>query len=65
MHSFPDSCSEPNVNELDRVKLSRRELVVSLAALAAGASTAAGASAASAKTGFQAVGINRVGVRVC
>jgi hypothetical protein len=52
------------LNEMDRGKLSRRELVVSLAALAAGASTAAGAPAASAKTGFQAVSINHVSVRV-
>jgi hypothetical protein len=52
------------LNEMDRGKLSRRELVVSLAALAAGASTAAGAPAAPAKTGFQAVGINHVSVRV-
>jgi Glyoxalase/Bleomycin resistance protein/Dioxygenase superfamily len=52
------------LNEMERGKLSRRELVVSLAALAAGASTAAGAPAARAKTGFQAVSINHVSVRV-
>jgi catechol 2,3-dioxygenase-like lactoylglutathione lyase family enzyme len=44
--------------------LSRRKLVVSLAALAAGASTAAGALAAPAKTGFHAVSINHLSVRV-
>jgi len=44
--------------------LSRRELVVSWAALAAGASTAAGAPAGPAKTGFQAVSINHVSVQV-
>jgi hypothetical protein len=48
---------ERMLNEMERGKLSRRELVVSLAALAAGASTAAGALAAPAKTGFQAVSI--------
>jgi len=52
------------LNEMERGKLSRRELVVSWAALAAGASTAAGAPAAPAKTGFQAVSINHVSVRV-
>jgi hypothetical protein len=52
------------LNEMDRGKLSRRELVVSLAASTAGASPAAGAPAAPAKTGFQAVSINRVSVRV-
>jgi catechol 2,3-dioxygenase-like lactoylglutathione lyase family enzyme len=55
---------ERMLNEMDLGKLSRRELVVSLAALAAGASTAAGARAAPAKTGFQAVSINHVTVRV-
>jgi catechol 2,3-dioxygenase-like lactoylglutathione lyase family enzyme len=55
---------ERMLSEMERGKLSRRELVVSLAALAAGASTAAGALAAPAKTGFQAVSINHVTVRV-
>jgi catechol 2,3-dioxygenase-like lactoylglutathione lyase family enzyme len=52
------------LNEMERGKLSRRELIVSLAALAAGASTAASAFAAPAETGFQAVSINHVTVRV-
>ena len=55
---------ERMLNEMERGKLSRRELVVSLAALAAGTSTAAGARAAPVKTGFQAVSINHVTVRV-
>jgi len=55
---------ERMLHEMERGKLSRRELVVSLAALAAGASTAAGAPAAPAKTGFRAVSINHVTVRV-
>src|ERR1700722_2585371 len=55
---------ERMLNEMERGNLSRRELVVSLAALAVGASTAAGAPAASSKTGFQAVSINHVSVRV-
>jgi catechol 2,3-dioxygenase-like lactoylglutathione lyase family enzyme len=52
------------LDEMERGKLSRRELIVSLAALAAGASTAAGALAAPAETLFQAVSINHVTVRV-
>jgi len=52
------------LNDMERGKLSRRELVVSLAALAAGASTATGALAAPAETGFQAVSLNHVTVRV-
>ena len=52
------------LDEMERGKLSRRELIVSLAALAAGASPAAGALAAPAETGFQAVSINHVTVRV-
>ena len=55
---------ERMLNAMERGKLSRRELVVSLAALAAGASTAAGAPAAPAKTGIQAVSINHISVRV-
>jgi catechol 2,3-dioxygenase-like lactoylglutathione lyase family enzyme len=55
---------ERMLNERERGKLSRRELVVSLAALAAGASTAARELAAPAKTGIQAVSINHVTVRV-
>ena len=55
---------ERMLNEMERGKLSRRELVVSLAALAVGTSTAVGAPAAPAKTGFQAVSINHVSVRV-
>jgi Glyoxalase/Bleomycin resistance protein/Dioxygenase superfamily len=55
---------ERMLNAMERGKLSRRELVVSLAALAVGASTAAGATVAPAKTGFQAVSINHVTVRV-
>ena len=64
MHSFPILVQSRMLNEMERGKLSRRELVVSLAALAAGASAAAGAPAARAKTGFQAVSINHVSVRV-
>jgi catechol 2,3-dioxygenase-like lactoylglutathione lyase family enzyme len=52
------------LNEMERGKLSRRELIVSLAALATGASTAVGALAAPAETGFQAVSLNHVTVRV-
>jgi catechol 2,3-dioxygenase-like lactoylglutathione lyase family enzyme len=55
---------EKMLNEMELGKLSRRELVVSLAALAAGASTAAGGRAAPAKTGFQAVTLNHITVRV-
>jgi catechol 2,3-dioxygenase-like lactoylglutathione lyase family enzyme len=55
---------ERMLNEMERGKLSRRQLVVSLAALAAGAPTAVAARAAAAKTGFQAVSINHVSVRV-
>jgi catechol 2,3-dioxygenase-like lactoylglutathione lyase family enzyme len=52
------------LNDMERGKLSRRELVVSLAALAAGTSTAASALAAPAKPGFQAVSLNHISVRV-
>ena len=55
---------ERMLNDMERGKLSRRELVASLAALAVGASTAAGSPKAPAKTGFQAVSINHVSVRV-
>jgi catechol 2,3-dioxygenase-like lactoylglutathione lyase family enzyme len=55
---------ERMLNEMERGQLSRRELVVSLAALAAGASRAVDAREAPAKTGFQAVSINHVTVRV-
>jgi catechol 2,3-dioxygenase-like lactoylglutathione lyase family enzyme len=52
------------LNDMERGKLSRRELVVSLAALAAGASPAAGALEIPAKTGFHAVSLNHLSVRV-
>jgi catechol 2,3-dioxygenase-like lactoylglutathione lyase family enzyme len=52
------------LNDMERGKLSRRDLIVSLAALAAGASPAAGAPTAPAKTGFKAVSLNHVTVRV-
>jgi catechol 2,3-dioxygenase-like lactoylglutathione lyase family enzyme len=50
--------------DLERGSLSRRQFAVSLAALAASASLAPVALAASAPTGFRAVSINHVTVRV-
>jgi catechol 2,3-dioxygenase-like lactoylglutathione lyase family enzyme len=50
--------------DLERGKISRRQFAVSIAALAAGASAAPGAVAAPAQTGFHAVSINHVSVRV-
>lgn len=55
---------ERMLNDLERGKLSRRQLAVSLAALAAGASAVPGAFAASAQTGIRAMSINHVTVRV-
>src|SRR6266446_3896789 len=55
---------ERMLNDLEQGKLSRRQFAVSLAALAAGASTASGAVAAPALTGFRAATINHVTVRV-
>jgi catechol 2,3-dioxygenase-like lactoylglutathione lyase family enzyme len=50
--------------DLERGKLSRRQLAVSLAALAAGAYAVPAARAAPAPTGFRAVSLNHVTVRV-
>ena len=55
---------ERMLNDLERGKLSRRQFAVSIAALAAGASAVPGALAAPAQTGFRAVSINHVSVRV-
>jgi catechol 2,3-dioxygenase-like lactoylglutathione lyase family enzyme len=55
---------ERMLKEMEQGRLSRRELVASLAALAVGASSAAGAPTAPEKTGFRAVSINHVSVRV-
>jgi catechol 2,3-dioxygenase-like lactoylglutathione lyase family enzyme len=55
---------ERMLNDLERGKLSRRQLAVSLAALAAGAYAVPTALAAPAPTGFRAVSLNHVTVRV-
>jgi catechol 2,3-dioxygenase-like lactoylglutathione lyase family enzyme len=55
---------ERMLGDLERGKLNRRQFAVSVAALAAGASAVPGALAASAQTGFRAVSINHVTVRV-
>jgi catechol 2,3-dioxygenase-like lactoylglutathione lyase family enzyme len=55
---------ERMLKEMEQGRLSRRELVASLAALAVGASSAAGAPTAPEKTGFRAASINHVSVRV-
>ena len=55
---------ERMLSDLERGKLSRRQFAVSLAVLAAGASAVPGALAAPAPTGFRAVSINHVTVRV-
>jgi catechol 2,3-dioxygenase-like lactoylglutathione lyase family enzyme len=55
---------EKMLNELERGKLSRRQLAVSLAALAAGAYAVPTALAVPAPTGFRAVSLNHVTVRV-
>ncbi|MGA7341330.1 MAG: VOC family protein [Terracidiphilus sp.] len=56
---------ERMLNELERGKLTRRQFAVSLAALAAGASAAPGAFAAPPEpTGFRAVSLNHVTVKV-
>jgi catechol 2,3-dioxygenase-like lactoylglutathione lyase family enzyme len=55
---------EKMLSDLERGKLSRRQLAVSLAALAAGAYAVPAALATPAPTGFRAVSINHVTVRV-
>ena len=55
---------ERMLSDLERGRLSRRQFAVSLAALAASASLAPAAPAAPAPTGFRAVSINHVTVRV-
>ena len=55
---------ERMLSDLERGKLSRRQFAVSLAVLAAGASAVPGALAAPAPTGFRAVSINHVTVKV-
>ena len=55
---------ERMLSDLERGKLTRRQFAVSLASLAAGASAVPGALAAPAPTGFRAVSINHVTVRV-
>jgi catechol 2,3-dioxygenase-like lactoylglutathione lyase family enzyme len=55
---------ERMLSDLERGKLSRRQFAVSLAVLAAGASAVPGALAAPAPTGFRAVMLNHVTVKV-
>jgi catechol 2,3-dioxygenase-like lactoylglutathione lyase family enzyme len=55
---------ERMLSDLERGKLSRRQFTVSVAALAAGAYAAPRVLAAPAPTGFRAVSINHVTVRV-
>src|ERR1700681_3473210 len=55
---------ERMLSDLEHGKLSRRQLAVSLAALAAGASAVPATVATPAPTGFRAVTINHVTVRV-
>jgi catechol 2,3-dioxygenase-like lactoylglutathione lyase family enzyme len=55
---------ERMLSDLERGKLSRRQFAVSLAAVAAGAALAPRALASPAATGFRAVSINHVTVRV-
>jgi catechol 2,3-dioxygenase-like lactoylglutathione lyase family enzyme len=55
---------EKMLSDLERGKLSRRQFTVSVAALAAGAYAAPRALATPAPTGFRAVSINHVTVRV-
>jgi catechol 2,3-dioxygenase-like lactoylglutathione lyase family enzyme len=55
---------ERMLSDLERGKLSRRQFAVSLALLAAGGSAVPGALAAPAPTGFRAVSVNHVTVRV-
>jgi catechol 2,3-dioxygenase-like lactoylglutathione lyase family enzyme len=55
---------EKTLSDLERGKLSRREFAVLLTALAAGASAGPSSLAAPAQTGFRAVSINHVTVRV-
>jgi catechol 2,3-dioxygenase-like lactoylglutathione lyase family enzyme len=55
---------ERMLSDLERGKLSRRQFAVSLAALAAGASAVPSALATPAPTGFRAVSLNHVTVRV-
>jgi catechol 2,3-dioxygenase-like lactoylglutathione lyase family enzyme len=55
---------ERMLSDLEHGKLSRRQFAISLAAVAAGAAVAPRALAAPAQTGFRAVSINHVTVRV-
>jgi catechol 2,3-dioxygenase-like lactoylglutathione lyase family enzyme len=55
---------ERMLNDLERGKLTRRQVALSLAALATGALTRPGALATAEQTGFRAVSLNHVTVRV-